>query len=119
MKERRKFVRLGANVNIKWSKAGETGAGKFESSDMSLDVSGGGVCLIVYEQLPIGAKINLAIELPTGKTITSEAQVTWVEEFEIIGGRNQKGYEIGAQFLNLAKKDSEAINQFMIEHPKQ
>jgi len=116
--ERREFVRLSANVNIKWSKAGAAQESAFQSQDMSLDIGGGGVCLIVYEKLPIGKELDLEIELPTGKTISSKAKVAWIQEFEIIGAKQRKGYEIGAQFLDISDEDKAAIDKFMIHRPQ-
>ena len=119
MEEKRKFSRLGANVNIEWTKISETEAPRSKEKDLARNISEGGVCLIAYEKLPIGKKLNLKIELPTGKSVSVDAEVSWIQEFEIIGGRSEKGYEVGAKFVNISQEDRELINKFIITHPHQ
>jgi c-di-GMP-binding flagellar brake protein YcgR len=109
MEEKRGFLRLKRSVNIKWAKAKE---GVSQAEDITMDVSKGGVCFIAYEKLPVGEELNLEIELPSAKTITSKAKVAWVREFEIIGGRIEKGYEVGVQFVDISPQDIEEIDRF-------
>ncbi len=109
MEEKRKFVRLKRNVNIKWAKAKESVS---PAEDITMDVSEGGVCFIAYEKLPIGEELNLEIELSNAKAITSKAKVSWVREFEIIGAKREKGYEVGVQFIDISPQDQEKIDKF-------
>jgi c-di-GMP-binding flagellar brake protein YcgR len=111
MEEKRQFVRLSKTVGVKWSEA-QAGQGEEQVQDMTMDISEGGICLIEYETLPVGKELNLEMELPTGKTIFSKGRVAWIREFEIIGGRREKGYEVGIQFIDISSEDKEEINRF-------
>ena len=112
MEEKRKFVRLKRDVNIRWTKADEAQETAAQAQDITMDISEGGICLITYEELPIGKELNLEMELPTGKTIFSKAKVSWVREFEIIGEKTEKGYEVGVQFVDISPSDREEISRF-------
>ncbi len=110
MEEKRKFIRLDVNVGVKWKKIKEASL----TADIAKNISEGGICLIANEKVAIGDLLDLEIELPTGKKITSKGKVAWVNEFEIIIGKMQmKRYDVGAEFLGISDEDREEIEKFI------
>ncbi|MFH1621838.1 MAG: PilZ domain-containing protein [Candidatus Omnitrophota bacterium] len=113
MGERRKFVRLDLNTKVEWEKVNrDEPASEFKSKN----ISGGGICLITDEIINIGDTLNLKIDLPTLKTIHAKGKVVWIEGFEIVGGRREKKYEAGIEFLDINDKDRQEIEKFVFSH---
>jgi len=113
VEERRKFVRLDLNTVVEWEKVNrDEPVGEFKSKN----ISGGGICLIMDEIINIGDTLNLKINLPTLKIIHSKGKVVWVEGFEIVGGRREKKYEAGIEFIDINDKDREEIKKFVFSH---
>ncbi|MFH1776365.1 MAG: PilZ domain-containing protein [Candidatus Omnitrophota bacterium] len=107
MDERRRYVRLDAGVEVKYS--------VFSSDAVPLlttakEISAGGIRIFTGEKLDIGTKVYLAIKLPGSETpIEGEAEVVWVEEFMIISEpRPSTKFEVGLSFITI---DEENINQ--------
>lgn len=114
MEERRKFVRLNANVDVKWAKI--TPDKESASGDLSTtkNISGGGICLTMYgKNVDVGDLLDMEIDLPTKKTIRVKGRVAWVGEFEIVGGRHEKSYDVGIEFLEINEEDRIEISQFV------
>lgn len=110
MKEKRRFVRLDINVNIKWSKdLTET-----EKTGGSKNISGGGICLMTEEKgLEVGDRLKLEFELPNEKVIKAKGKVAWIEKFEIMNKDYGKKYDVGIEFSDIAEKDREEIKKFI------
>ncbi len=114
MKERRKFVRLNTNVDVKWAKITDEKESLLGDLSVTKNISGGGICLTVYGgNITESDFLYLEIELPTKRIIKTKGKVVWVGEFEIIGGRYEKRYDVGVEFLEIKDEDIEEINKFV------
>ena len=114
MQERRKFVRLNANVDVKWAKITDKKESLLGDLSVGKNISGGGICLTAYGgNIGEGDMLYLEIELPTKKIVKTKCKVAWVGEFEIIGGRYEKRYDVGVEFLEIKDEDREEINKFI------
>ncbi|MFH1692286.1 MAG: PilZ domain-containing protein [Candidatus Omnitrophota bacterium] len=83
--ERRKYPRLSINIKVNWDIDEVCDLSQSCRSDITKNISEGGICLIVYDKVDIGHTLRLKIELPTKKVVESKGKVVWVKEFEIIG----------------------------------
>lgn len=111
--ERRKHPRLNINIKVNWDKDEVGGLRQRGCSDITKDISEGGVCLIVYDKVDVGHSLRLKIELPTKKVVESRGKVVWVKEFEIIGKSNEKRYDIGVEFSEVNSQDREEMKNFI------
>lgn len=96
-RERRRGLRLPLEVR------GKDAVGRsFRESTHTRNVSGGGICFESGQKLLIGARLELAIDLPPGlrryfggrALYRAQALVCRVEHFE-----DEAGYRVGARFL--------------------
>jgi c-di-GMP-binding flagellar brake protein YcgR len=115
MAEKRKFMRLDINVAVGWSKVAGSSQDAADSRDMTKNISGGGICLIVNEKVGPGDRISLNIELPTSKIIRAEGRVVWTKDFSIVGRENEKKYDAGIEFTNISEEDREEIKKFVFK----
>ncbi|MCX7716171.1 MAG: PilZ domain-containing protein [Endomicrobia bacterium] len=74
-----------------------------------LDISAGGVGILCFKDIPLGTRVRLSIALHNIRTGVITAKVIWVK-------KQDKTYRIGFQFIDISKKDSEQINQFVEQH---
>lgn len=96
-RERRRGLHLGVRVSGR-----DALSRLFDERTRSLNVSGGGICFESRQNLSIGARLELAIELPpalrshfAGRSVYRvRALVCRVEHFEF-----EPGYRVGARFL--------------------
>ncbi|MFH0877020.1 MAG: PilZ domain-containing protein [Candidatus Omnitrophota bacterium] len=112
MQEKRQFVRLDVNVKVNWEKIVGEAPEPSEKENVSRNISEGGICLIVYEQLGVGEKIKLDIELPSQKKIAATGRIAWINEFAI-GQVQEKRYDAGIEFLEISPQDREEIKKFV------
>lgn len=113
MDERRKFVRLKAEIGVEWEKV-EEGDISFEAK--TKDISIGGVCLVLTldRPLPEGDRIRLRFSLPDGKKIIAVGEVRWSDTFEILSETGQeKEFDIGVEFIDISDEDRELIGQYI------
>ena len=95
--EQRVFRRIPDKIRVKYKLKGEDE----EKETLSLDVSGGGICLILKEKMPLKTYLELTLILPKGeKLYCSLAEI-----------RNQKYnqkegyYETSTRFLRMSMPD--------------
>ena len=121
MAEKRKFMRLDINVVVLWSKVAGSSQDAADSRNMTKNISGGGICLIVNEKVELGDRISLNIELPTSKIIRAEGRVFFTKDFSIVGRENYKKYEACIEFTDISEEDREEVEQFVFKflNPKQ
>ncbi|MBU1122465.1 MAG: PilZ domain-containing protein [Candidatus Omnitrophota bacterium] len=113
MDERRKFIRLNANVVVQWKKVDKENAAIGDTA-VSKNVSVGGISLILYdEKLEIGDIINLEIQLPQEENVFAKGKVVWINEFEIMGQVNKKRYDVGVEFVDIKELDSNRIKKYV------
>ena len=98
MDEKRRFVRLSANVKVKLVKIGEMPKEVLDSAAASKNISENGICIImVGKGVSVGDKLHLEMELPTKKVIKLEGMTMWVKEFEIFGGQHERRFDVGIE----------------------
>ncbi len=99
MEEKRKFVRLDTDklgISLKKEDASE------DIGDAK-NISGGGVCLLLDEKkISVGDVLSIQLNLPNEKIITTKGRVVWISEFEIVGGKSEKKFEAGIEFLSIS-----------------
>ncbi|NIM90680.1 MAG: hypothetical protein GTO17_06990 [Candidatus Aminicenantes bacterium] len=113
MEEKREFARLDLNVRVDWKRITETPAPEQEFSDKTKNISAGGICLVVYEKMEVGEKMQIEMELPSKKVIKAEGKVVWVSEYEISGREEETVYDIGVEFVKISQEERDEINQFV------
>jgi len=114
MGEKRKFARLNLNVRVDWRKTDETVdvLGKF--LDATRNISAGGLCLSLGEELQVGDKLYLKMELPSKQIISAKGQVVWVSQFEVDDRGYKKMYNTGIKFIEIRDEDRQEINEFVL-----
>jgi len=112
--ERRQFVRLNFSVDVIYHKVPPV---EKEKLSLAKNISTGGICLIVYEELREQDALDLEIYLPEDKTaIQAKGRVIWVKEFIIGDISKGKRYDVGIDFLEINKNDLERINKYVFSH---
>jgi Tfp pilus assembly protein PilZ len=114
MGAKREFARLNLNVRVDWRKIDDTVdvLGKFP--DATRNISAGGLCLSMDEELQVGDELQLRMELPPKKIINAKGKVVWISEFEIDNRGYKKMYNTGIKFIEIRDEDREEINEFVL-----
>lgn len=115
MEEKREFIRQDLNVKVDLKKIIETSIVLGEFSDVSKNISAGGLCLVVSEKLKIGDKLQIGMELPS-KKINAKGRVIWISELEINGRGYEEVYNLGVEFTEICDEDREEINKLVLEY---
>ncbi|MGE5279896.1 MAG: PilZ domain-containing protein [Deltaproteobacteria bacterium] len=110
MEEKRRFPRLGIAVDVQWERAPEAGN---PDSNVTKDISAGGICLIVYEEVSVGDLLNLRFTLPTGRTVQALGRVVWVAPFEFSSDRERPRRDAGIEFVHIEEEDRQEIAKFV------
>lgn len=111
MDDKRKFPRRNTEpIKVLWRKEGG-----FDNLDDILNISGGGVCIVMKDKnAQTGEIVQLTFKLDQGEVIHLRGKVVWVKK-----GRAIKGEEIcfsaGIEFIDMYDKDREGIKQFVKE----
>lgn len=111
MEERRGYVRVATQLNIAYSKYRPS---KEERLSSSKDISRGGVCLILSEELKESDLLNLKINLPTEESpLNVTGRVVWVNRFIFDDATKKKKYFAGIEFMKVDKETGGKIDQFV------
>jgi c-di-GMP-binding flagellar brake protein YcgR len=116
IEERRKFPRLNMAVDIEYS---------FLQKDSSLmmevqskNISSGGICLIVYEEVKVGDSLDLVINLPEGELpIRVKGVVKWIGEF-ILSAGNRNSWDVGVEFIGINEAEREKLSRYVFRFLK-
>jgi len=114
MEERRKFPRLDLNVEVNWKRNSASPSVSAGNIANTKNISAGGVCLISDECLNVGQGLSLEIKLPGNRIINAEGRVVWTDQFEIIGGKYEKKYGVGVEFVDIKDEIRTEINKFIL-----
>ena len=109
MEERRKYPRLNLNVEVRWKKVDGEAGDALSHRSVTKNISTGGIRLILGSGVQMGDVLALEMGAPGGKAIRVKGKVIWVEKFEIIGVKNEIGYEGGIEFLDMAEEVKQEI----------
>ncbi|MBL7085018.1 MAG: PilZ domain-containing protein [Candidatus Omnitrophica bacterium] len=111
-KERRKYVRLKATAEVKYTVIGKPG----EIKVFSKDISAGGLCIVHEEELPANTPLQLEIKIPDLKDpIFALARVVWQQRMEAASGEPKVYYNTGVEFTGISDFDRFNINRYVIE----
>ena len=114
MEERRKFFRLNTDVDITYAKHDVS---EKEKVTIAKNISKGGICLVVHEEVKKSDLLDLKIYLPKTETpISTLGKVVWVNEllFGGFGGVPQrKRYDAGIEFVKIADEDVNKIGKYI------
>ncbi len=113
--DKRLFLRLNVKVNIRYRliKSQEAVKKNINAEQLSIakNISAGGLLFVASEAVPLGAILELKIELPDGKQpVECLSRVVRVSELE-----SEKKYDTAVCFLDLAGADRTRLNKFVEE----
>ena len=117
MDERRKFPRLNVAVDVAWGRASEEASPRKKARRATKNISAGGICLIVYDEVKVGERLNLLLTLPTGRTIRAVGCVVWASAFEVSGDQERDRHDIGSEFVEIDNADRKEIQNFIWSQP--
>ena len=110
-KERRKYVRLEASVEVKYKVIGKPG----EIKAFSRDISAGGLCIFTEEALDADTPLEVQIKIPDLKDpIHALGRTIWQKEFKDEGGK-QDVFRTGLEFTGISDFDRFNINRYVME----
>ena len=114
--EKRKFPRLNISVDIVYTKLPTADKPKLSQSK---NISKGGICLIVYEQLQVSDLLELKIFLPEyEKPINATGKIAWLKEFVIESSTKSKRFDVGIEFAKVSNKDKQRIDKYIFSFNK-
>jgi Tfp pilus assembly protein PilZ len=66
------------------------------------------------EELQIGNKLRIRMELPSRKIINAQGKVVWINESQIDSREEKKTYDMGIEFIAIRDEDREEINKLVL-----
>ena len=106
VEEKREFVRCALEIQVSYRHA--AGAAR---PAQSIDISRGGMKMLVNESLPLNTRIALTFSLPKDPTaITCTAEVVWLQPGDSAVRR------IGVRFLDISQRDTDRVWAFVTQH---
>ena len=108
---------MNLNVEVHWEKIsdGDPDAEPEENTSLIRDISVGGIRLIVNEAVRVGDVLEVRLRVSEGKNIPARGRVVWVDTYEIIGGKDQVGYECGIEFIGISDEVKNEIGKFIFD----
>lgn len=108
--EKRKFVRLNTACDVSYSVL-DVKPREVDRSQ-TRNISAGGICLIVNEELKPGSILGLDFVLGDKKTIIqAKGRIAWIKPFKI--ATEQERFDCGIEFTEISSADREKINQYI------
>lgn len=112
--ERRRFFRLNLLADLTFTRSSIS---EEEKVSLTKNISKGGICFIVYEQMSVGEILDLNVYLPDkNKPINVTGRVNWVKEFSIGDPVKGKRFDVGIEFLRISEQDKEEIERYIFKH---
>lgn len=110
--ERRKFARLKASVDVKYTVIGNPG----EIEVFSKDISAGGLCIVLTEELIMDTPLQLEIVIPDIKDhIHALARIVWQRKNKEQSPEGKLLFETGIEFTGLSDFDRFNLNRYILE----
>ncbi|MFC1704473.1 PilZ domain-containing protein [Candidatus Omnitrophota bacterium] len=116
--ERRKFVRLNAAVDVQYTVLKRDSAA--QKKVQSRNISAGGICIIAYEEIPIGTTLALTIYFPNEAfPIMCKGKVAWAKPFKLADEEKER-YDIGVgiEFFEINEEDRKKIHSGVFKYKK-
>ena len=108
--ERRRFLRLGKPVVVKYSHLGEI---RKDGEYPGKNLSSGGVCAVLNEKEETGTFINLRVYLPDNSfPIRIKGRVVWVRSSSDIK-TGQQLFDTGIEFAEIDELDFKKISKYI------
>jgi len=105
--EKRRHKRLDYNLPVQYKNLRKTG--ELPAGSLTQNISEGGVCFKSSEFISLACRLVVEITLPANpKPIKAISKVAWIKK---LPAGDQ--YELGNQFLEIAKEDKVHINNFI------
>jgi c-di-GMP-binding flagellar brake protein YcgR len=110
--ERRKFLRIEDSLPVRYTKAVKKMEEVEFKDTIRVNIGGGGVKLILEENLPKGTILAMHISIPDPEEgfipVFATGRVVWSEVIE----ENEK-YGVGVEFLNIDEEDRRKIVKYV------
>ncbi len=82
-------------------------------SYITKNISAGGLCILVKQQLKVDTIISLEINIPDNKpSIVAKGRVAWTHKFEF-GTKDGDRYGLGVEFTEIANNDRQRIFDYI------
>jgi len=108
--ERRKFPRLNASVAVEYSIIEKY---PLKETTVTKNISSGGICLIVYEEIEVNTTLSLKINLADDNDfIETKGKVVWSSEFSLGPDKKQR-WDIGIEFLEASEDDQKRVSKYI------
>ena len=112
-KERRKYVRLEASVEVQYTVIGKPGTIEV----FSKNISAGGLCITTKEEMVADTPLQIEIKIPDLKDhIRALARVIWQKKCEGTAEGLQAYYDTGIEFTGISDFDRFNINRYVMNH---
>jgi len=110
-KERRQHFRFEKELEVEYAVEKRP---HLKSSGKTLDISEGGMRLLIEEKLQNGAILDLKIELPDTKRIAEiEGEVVWSEEVDGLDASGKRLFHAGIKFLALKEPSGVSLIEYI------
>ncbi len=107
VQEKRRFKRVGASLSVEYRDLKK--ATELPKGSLSRNISEGGVCFKSREFMSLACRLVVNINLPNSpKPIKAISKVAWIRRVP-----SSDQYELGNQFLEIAKEDKAQIVDFV------
>ncbi|MDD5436145.1 MAG: PilZ domain-containing protein [Candidatus Omnitrophica bacterium] len=107
--EKRRYKRVGADVPLQYRDLRKSA--ELPKGSVLRNISEGGVCFSSKEFMSLACRLVLTITLPNNpKPLKAISKVAWIRRLPV-GDQ----YELGNQFLEIAKEDKVTISEFVQE----
>jgi len=104
---KRRFQRLPSSLPLRYKNLRKSGTAPLGAS--TRNISEGGVCFNSSEFISLACRLVVEINLPTTpKPIKAISKVAWIRKLP-----NGEQYELGNQFLDMAKEDKSQILDYV------
>jgi len=117
VEEKRKFPRLDIAVDVQCGRVQEDAQVQKKDPGVTKNISAGGLCLIIYDEVRVGEHLKLYVSLPTGRVICAVGQVVWASPFDVSSDRGRSRCDAGIEFVEISKEDREEIQGFVWNNP--
>ena len=115
MKEKRKFPRVSDGIKVIYKYMGVIG----EKKDQVVDVSQGGIKILLKEKSRPGTLLELGVSMPHDPSpFFSLAKVAWQSDKRILGSDKQLYYETGVQFLKMDMQHKMLLIEYIYDRIK-
>jgi len=107
--EKRKFPRLMVEANVEYQILDE----KKRKRKLAKDISSGGICIIVFENLPVDTELSLKIFLSDINYVMEvKGRVAWKSEYSL-SSEGTVRYQLGIEFVDISDLDRKRLDNYI------